>query len=586
MISRRNWILRCVCAGLILYIFTHISIRTGASDFISELQQSGRNLAALENVGQDISSNTNNNNIEQQQPPQKLISAKVNVVNEPMYDQQSTFTIVSNNNANNLSDNKQINEHIRKFNIETTTKKRLEKFIENFEEMKMNDIIDDTSSIDENSNHIMKIETKQDEQQPIRSDEQQPIENQRFDVIMPTTLNNNVSSVQPTTMTMNNTSSLPEKSLNERLKELLKCHERPMIPRTQQRGDYWVLYNYVMAEERHECYDSITYTTHADYTFMDNLVPLIERWRGPVSVALHAPGSDFTATLNTIKYLRDCTSPLVKQHVTFHVFFSTKHVPKQVPKHDRVLNDQYNCSLAAPYLNVDVSHMYKNQRKLLYPVNVGRNVARESAQTHFILASDIELYPSLNLIPKFLNMIVAPKGAPKLRKNRVFALSLFEVDANYTVPDNKTKLKEMLQNGTAIEFHKKVCHSCHNVPKSKEWQNANVTEGLHIFHVGKRTGPYIHWEPIFIGTHDDPLYDERLSWEGKSDKMTQGYALCVLDYDFQILDNAFLCHRPGIKTYKKDAKRATLAAKTNQLIRRIIFPELKILYGVRKGCAV
>ena len=38
--------------------------------------------------------------------------------------------------------------------------------------------------------------------------------------------------------------------------------------------------------------------------------------------------------------------------------------------------------------------------------------------------------------------------------------------------------------------------------------------------IGKRTGQYRSWEPIFIGTHSDPLYDERLSWEGRSDKMT------------------------------------------------------------------
>lgn len=44
---------------------------------------------------------------------------------------------------------------------------------------------------------------------------------------------------------------------------------------------------------------------------------------------------------------------------------------------------------------------------------------------------------------------------------------------------------------------------------------------LGVFHIGKRTGYFVHWEPIYIGTHADPHYDERLSWEGKSDKMTQ-----------------------------------------------------------------
>lgn len=79
----------------------------------------------------------------------------------------------------------------------------------------------------------------------------------------------------------------------------------------------------------------------------------------------------------------------------------------------------------------------------------------------------------------------------------------------------------MLKNGSAITFHKKVCPDCHTVPKSKEWTNAKPKPGINVFHTGKRTGYHLHWEPIFIGTHNDPLYDERLSWEGKMDKMTQ-----------------------------------------------------------------
>lgn len=73
----------------------------------------------------------------------------------------------------------------------------------------------------------------------------------------------------------------------------------------------------------------------------------------------------------------------------------------------------------------------------------------------------------------------------------------------------------------------------------------------------------------------------------KNDLMVfQGYALCVLDYDFLILDNAFLVHRPGIKVYKKDPRRDSLTAKTNMLIKKIIVPELKVIYGTRKDCAV
>jgi hypothetical protein len=66
-----------------------------------------------------------------------------------------------------------------------------------------------------------------------------------------------------------------------------------------------------------------------------------------------------------------------------------------------------------------------------------------------------------------------------------------------------------------------VCPNCHKVPQADEWIALPESPGLHVFHVGKRTGKFLHWEPIYIGTHAEPLYDERLSWEGKSDKMTQ-----------------------------------------------------------------
>lgn len=50
---------------------------------------------------------------------------------------------------------------------------------------------------------------------------------------------------------------------------------------------------------------------------------------------------------------------------------------------------------------------------------------------------------------------------------------------------------------------------------------------MDVFHVGKRRGSFAHWEPIFVGTHRDPYYDERLSWEGKKDKMTQVNTICI-----------------------------------------------------------
>lgn len=80
----------------------------------------------------------------------------------------------------------------------------------------------------------------------------------------------------------------------------------------------------------------------------------------------------------------------------------------------------------------------------------------------------------------------------------------------------------MLRNGSAIPFQKHICSHCHRTPKSLEWMHVTDFElGLHVFLVVKRHKLYLHWEPIFIGTRSDRMYDERLCWEGKKDKMSQ-----------------------------------------------------------------
>lgn len=80
------------------------------------------------------------------------------------------------------------------------------------------------------------------------------------------------------------------------------------------------------------------------------------------------------------------------------------------------MEQSYNCSIPPPFSNITSGQLYKTQKKLLYPVNVGRNVARDAAMTNFILASDIELYPNPGLARKFLEM-TARNDLPLQRPN-------------------------------------------------------------------------------------------------------------------------------------------------------------------------
>lgn len=59
------------------------------------------------------------------------------------------------------------------------------------------------------------------------------------------------------------------------------------------------------------------------------------------------------------------------------------------------------------------------------------------------------------------------------------------------------------------------------VIESEVWVKTEESEGLSVFSVGKRQGNYVIWEPFFVCTQKTPLWDERLTWEGQSNKMVQ-----------------------------------------------------------------
>lgn len=79
----------------------------------------------------------------------------------------------------------------------------------------------------------------------------------------------------------------------------------------------------------------------------------------------------------------------------------------------------------------------------------------------------------------------------------------------------------MINNKTAFWFHHEVCRSCHAVPKSAEWIAEQETNGLNIFTVTKRQDKQKIWEPFFLCTQKEPLWDERLNWEGQGNKMCE-----------------------------------------------------------------
>ncbi len=104
-------------------------------------------------------------------------------------------------------------------------------------------------------------------------------------------------------------------------------------------SDYVVLYNHIKADnqQKYGPLETVTYVTHGQYDYFDNLGPLMERWRAPLSIAVFAPGSDYELAFKHAQYYRKCShhKQLIADNVSFHFFFPSDHVSPSIHKVDR-----------------------------------------------------------------------------------------------------------------------------------------------------------------------------------------------------------------------------------------------------------
>lgn len=112
----------------------------------------------------------------------------------------------------------------------------------------------------------------------------------------------------------------------------IDCQERERRFSYSQRGSYWILNHYIPSDKVYGCNESVTYTTHGDVTFLDNIIPLATRWDGPLSVTVYTPGSDYELAIRSIAYLRQCTEDDIRQKVSFHFVLDERHFPPALRK--------------------------------------------------------------------------------------------------------------------------------------------------------------------------------------------------------------------------------------------------------------
>ena len=112
-----------------------------------------------------------------------------------------------------------------------------------------------------------------------------------------------------------------------------------------------------------------------------------------------------------------------------------------------------------------------------YLINAARNVARSSVSTRFILASDVELYPSPNLGRNFEFLIKSERK--NSTKKLVYVVPTFEIDKSERdrLPRSRTDLIKLVNAEKAVYFHAKTCKKCQKFPKIEKWLNTQINPG-------------------------------------------------------------------------------------------------------------
>ncbi len=226
---------------------------------------------------------------------------------------------------------------------------------------------------------------------------------------------------------------------------------------TETRGSYSVLKNYIPSDEKPDYNRSVTLTTQGTYEFLYHVENLCKRWNEHISVGVYSPGDEFKLVVNLIYYLRKCKHSCVKTKTSWHLVYDTNFGPQSNSSFPySYVNNNIDCSQSFNDIVDKFSSTFRSDHSLPYPINVIRNVARINAQTNYIFASDIELYPSVGIVPAFFELLDREKrGLVPLVSNsnpHVYIVPIFEVKAGVDPPLNKSELRKLIKSGNYLFY--------------------------------------------------------------------------------------------------------------------------------------
>lgn len=258
--------------------------------------------------------------------------------------------------------------------------------------------------------------------------------------------------------------------------------------------------------------DLVTVVTQCSVDHLYHLVELTERWRGPVSLAVFAPGHHVAIAIRALLLLYNCL-PAFRDNVTVSVVYPLVHAPVQLSSSQSTTECQELKSSLQNVLTTDHNYAISGVK---YPNNLLRNVALSEVHTDYVMVIDIDMLPSVGLHQSFTGFLHSFALSTDSFSQTVFIIPAFEILQHVDTPVNKETLLTLWQQGSVRPFYHELCWRCQRQTDYNSWRNLTLSSGstateIKVAYEVEWKDP---WEPFYIGPTNVPNYDERFKQYG------------------------------------------------------------------------